>query len=80
MFTRDDLQEWVVTALRANGGSGRVVQVCKYIWEHHEGDLREAGDLFYTWQYDVRWAAEKLRKQGVLVPVHNKRGTPWTLV
>ena len=66
--TRHDLQEWLVDALRAYGGSATIVQVCEHVWGHHEHDLREAGDLFYTWQYDIRWAATKLRKQGVVGP------------
>ncbi|SDW39046.1 hypothetical protein SAMN05444006_10397 [Allgaiera indica] len=26
-----------------------------------------SGDLFYTWQYDMRWAAQNLRGAGKLV-------------
>ena len=36
------------------------------IWKHHENDLQTAGSLFYTWQYDMRWAAQKLQKEGKL--------------
>jgi hypothetical protein len=68
---------WVVEALRANDGSATVVQVCQHIWRHHEEELRASGDLFYTWQYDVRWAATKLRKTGELRA--NAAGRPWSL-
>jgi hypothetical protein len=78
MITRHVLQDWVVEALQANGGRGRVVDVCKHIWKHHERDLRSAGDLFYTWQYDVRWAAQRLRDAGKLLPANN-RNVPWEL-
>ena len=64
MATRNDLVDWVYDALKASSGRGRIVDVCKYIWERHERDLRESGDLFYTWQYDIRWAAQKLRDTG----------------
>ena len=53
--------------------------VSKYIWEHYEDELRQSGDLFYTWQYDVRWAAQKLRNRGLLKAVNGRRDLPWEL-
>jgi hypothetical protein len=78
MATRSDLCDWVVDALRANGGRARLLEVCKRIWTNHKSELRQSGDLFYKWQYDVRWAAQLLRNQGVLKPLHGKSG-PWEL-
>lgn len=78
MLTRNSLKGLVLEALKANGGSTRVVEVYKYILENYEVDLRSSGDLFYTWQYDVRWAAQKLRYSGKLRAVKNSR-SPWTL-
>ena len=66
--TKYDLEAWILDALRSLGGEARIPDVCKYVWEHHEHDLRASGDLFYTWQYDIRWAAQRLRDQLVLVP------------
>jgi len=77
MLSRDDFMPWVVDALRAHGGRASVVEVCRHIWTHHEKQLREAGDLFYTWQYDVRWAATKLRHRHELR--ETARGAPWAL-
>jgi len=57
---------WVREALAALGGEGKILEVAKHLWLHHENDLRQAGDAFYTWQYDMRWAADSLRKQGKL--------------
>ena len=48
------------------GGAARLVDICKFVWENHEGQLRASGDLFYTWQYDVRWAGTALRHEGLL--------------
>ncbi|HEX2094654.1 MAG TPA: hypothetical protein VHG28_19775 [Longimicrobiaceae bacterium] len=78
MATRDVLQDWIVEALQSLGGQGRIMDVSKYIWHHHEPDLRHAGDLFYTWQYDMRWAAQKLRDAGKLKPAV-KRDAAWEL-
>lgn len=79
MVKRDVLMEWVVDALRAHGGASSVVGVAKYIWQHHESELRNAGDLFYTWQYDIRWAAKELRDRGLLKSVDAARSLPWEL-
>lgn len=79
MAAKDDLQDWVLQALGELGGSGSIVDVCKHIWEVHERELRNSGDLFYTWQYDVRWAAQRLRDDGRLQPAHGRRSGPWKL-
>ena len=66
MITKSDLKNWVLAALQKLGGSGRVVDIAQQIWKDHETDLRQAGDLFYTWQYDMRWAAQELQNEGKL--------------
>lgn len=73
------LKEWVVEALGELGGQGKVLAVSQVIWRRHEGDLRAAGSLFYTWQYDVRWAAQVLRDEGVLLEAHGRRDGTWAL-
>lgn len=64
MATKSDLVDWLYEALHASGGGGRIPDLCKHVWTAHEDDLRQSGDLFYTWQYDIRWAAYQLRKSG----------------
>ncbi len=66
MATKHDLVDWLYDALSNSGGEGRIAELCKYVWEMHENELRASGDLFYTWQYDIRWAAHQLRKKGVI--------------
>ena len=70
---------WVEDALRHLGGSGTPVEVARRIWQVHEQDLRQSGDLFYTWQYDYRWAATKLRKSGRMKPVGASPDGTWEL-
>lgn len=79
MSMRDQMKEWVVEALNAMDGRGTPLAVSKYVWLHHEQELRAAGDALYTWQYDIRWAAQTLRDDGVLRPVHGRRDLPWEL-
>lgn len=76
--SKSDLTDWVVEALRANKGEGSILYVAQYIWEHHQKEL-EGTPLFYSWQYDMRWAATELRKRGLLVPADDDRRGKWTL-
>ena len=73
------LAQWIVEALEAHEGSAGIVAICKHIWKHHESDLRESGDEFYTWQYDMRWAGNRLRSEGVLQPKPPGDQGPWCL-
>jgi hypothetical protein len=66
MATRQDLMDWVVDALRDNGGQASIVEIARHMWNHREDDLRGSGDLFFTWQYDMRCAAKRLRDQDTL--------------
>lgn len=80
MVTREVMQEWVVLALKAqNGNKAFPKEVAKYIWENYKEELLRSGGLLYTWQYDVRWAAQNLRNSGVLKPVHGRKNLPWEL-
>jgi len=62
MATRNDLQDWVIDAIKAGGGSETLVKVAKHVWNNHEKEIRRSGNMLFTWQYDMRWAATVLRK------------------
>jgi hypothetical protein len=78
MVKKADLKDWVVDALKARGGEGSILYVAQYIWDHHQKDLH-GHQLFYSWQYDMRWAAAELREAGVLVAAKDDRRGKWTL-
>jgi hypothetical protein len=67
MATKADLQEWVMEALRDLGGEAHLARIAEQIWIKHESELRKSGDLFFTWQYDMRWAAQNLQRAEKLV-------------
>gem|GEM_PF-4618613 len=51
------------------------------MWDSHREEFAKAEasgeDLFYTWQYAMRWEGQKLQKQGKL---HKKvKGRLWAL-
>ena len=79
MITRDDLGTWVLDALKQYGGRAKLLDVSKHIWAAHESELRDSGDLFFKWQYEVRWAAQRLRNQGRRKPLHNDRSGLWEI-
>ncbi|MGD2117409.1 MAG: hypothetical protein PVG66_03555 [Chromatiales bacterium] len=79
MATKTDLQGWVENAIKDNGGRAKLIDVARHIWQHHESDLKASGDLFYTWQYDMRWAANQLRTQGILSSAETSPRGVWIL-
>ncbi len=79
-MTKDELPDVVTKALRALGGTANVVEVAKEIWKQHETELSTSGDLFFTWQYDMRWAAQKLRDAGNLSHVRENGRSAWQLL
>jgi hypothetical protein len=50
------------------------------VWKNHENELRRSGDLFFTWQYDIRWTATQLRKEGVMRAANLSPKGTWELV
>ena len=80
---REILRLWVVEALEALHGKAYILDISKQVWEKHADELRDRGDLFFTWQYDLRWAGKKLREQGVINTVkeeNRKKRLPWRLM
>lgn len=59
--------------------AGTIVEISRAVWERHEDDLRESGDIFYNWQHDLRWASLKLRKADVLLPASDEERGVWRL-
>jgi hypothetical protein len=75
---RSKLKDWVVEALTALGGTAQIVPICRFIWEKHEAELKDAGDFFYIWQYEMRWAGQKLQSEGLLKK--HRSGRKWELI
>ena len=59
---RYDLPDILYKSIKEMGGQSRIVDICRYVWKNYQDELLNSGDLFYTWQYDIRWAATELRK------------------
>ena len=79
MATKQSLKTWIVEALEEAGGTSHHVRIAEHIWCHHKDELEQSGDLFYTWQYDLRWAGQNLRKEGVLAKIDGQGDGTWSL-
>jgi len=79
MANKYDLETWLVDTLRMLGGEAPIARICEQVWRAHEPELRTSGDLFFTWQYDIRWAAQRLRDQRILVPNGQAPRGSWRL-
>lgn len=76
MVARESMKLWIIECLRERGGSAWPREVSKYVWDRYEAELRDSGDMLYTWQYDIRWAAQQLRNGGTLKPVIRRKDLP----
>lgn len=77
MVTREDIKQWIILCLQEGNGSAWPREFSKYSWNNYESELKAYGDVLYTWQYDIRWAAQQLRYNGILKPVNRRRDLPW---
>jgi len=76
---RATMTEWVIDALRNLGGSGEIVDICKEVWKNHEQEINSSGDMFYKWQYEIRWAGDLLRRRGDILPASQSSRGIWQL-
>jgi len=76
---REIMKDWVEEALGQLGGSAKILDICKRVWELHEADIQAAGDLLYEWQYEIRWAGDLLRREGVIRPADASPRGVWEL-
>lgn len=79
-MTRYDLPDILFKSLKDMGGQASIIEVCKYVWEKYKTNLQDSGDLFYSWQYDIRWAATELRKTGRMKPAEISPRGVWEVV
>jgi hypothetical protein len=80
MANKGDLEDWVEEALRNLGGRGKIVEVAKELWEKHGSEISISGGLLYTWQYDMRWAANQLRRAKKMRSIKVSPRGIWELV
>lgn len=73
------MTDWVVEALQQLGGKGKIVAISELVLEKHEADIRADRELLHEWQYELRWAGDILRKNGILKPASKSSRGVWEL-
>ncbi|OEF96361.1 hypothetical protein [Desulfuribacillus alkaliarsenatis] len=76
---KDELPGKLIEVLKNLGGRGTILEICKKFWELYGKELNENDNLFYTWQYDIRWAATELRKSKIMKPKEISSKGVWEL-
>jgi hypothetical protein len=61
-INRNTMTVWVIEALQELGGSDKLINILKKVWEKHGEEITASGDMFYTWQYEIRWAGDTCSK------------------
>jgi hypothetical protein len=79
MKTRRDLCDWIVEALKDLKGSAQIIRIREHIWDHHKDELIASGNLHFTWNEDIYWAATQLRAKGVLKKARDTSKSVWAL-
>jgi hypothetical protein len=80
LISKKDLILFVREALERLGGQGTIVEVAEQIWGKHKDSLEASGEIFYTWQYDMRWARHRLAVEGVLRTKEVSGRSVWILI
>lgn len=78
-MNRNNLPDYLFEILNDLGGRATIVETCKHFWEKYETELRASDDLFYTWQYDIRWAATELRKTDRMIDASSSERGMWEI-
>ena len=74
-MTRKDLPDILYQLIKELGGSATMMTIFRKFWADHKSELKENDDMFYTWNYDIRWAATKLRKEGRMKKASRQENT-----
>jgi hypothetical protein len=76
---RKMMTEWVIEALQKLDGKGTISAISELVWEEHKADIRAGRELLHEWQYELRWAGDILRKNGMLKPASKTPRGVWSL-
>ncbi|MCE5343346.1 MAG: hypothetical protein LLF96_07160 [Eubacteriales bacterium] len=79
-MTKYDLPDLLYDTIKDIGGKADIISICKSFWKQHQDDLIDSGDLYYTWQYDIRWAATGLRKSKRMKAAEQSPSGIWEII
>jgi len=65
---KKDLPDLLYNTIKSLKGRSSMMAIFREFWRTHASKLKDEDELFYTWNYDIRWAATQLRKEGRMKP------------
>ncbi|MBT9448783.1 hypothetical protein ICN84_01690 [Akkermansia glycaniphila] len=74
-MTRKDLPNILYQLLQKLGGKASMMTIFREFWKVYGNQLSPTDDMFYTWNYDIRWAATQLRQQKRMRGASTKENT-----
>ncbi|MDD4815529.1 MAG: hypothetical protein PHQ62_00095 [Clostridia bacterium] len=74
-MTRKDLPDILYNIIHQLGGKPNMMEIFKKFWKEYGSNFTTDDDIFYTWNYDIRWAATQLRKQRKMKPASTRENT-----
>lgn len=77
---KTDLPDLLYLTIQKLGGSANMMTIFKEFWKNYGNQLSPKDDLFYTWNYDIRWAATELRKTKRMKPTINSDKGVWEII
>ena len=60
------VEPMLIDALKATNKPTLIVDVSKFIWNKYYDELKANDELFFKWQYQLRWAKDHLKSCGIL--------------
>lgn len=80
IIKKTDLPDIVIEALKHYNKKSHHIDIAKYIHNNYEHILKMSGDIYYEWQYLIRWAATHLRKSGIMKNAQYSDKGFWELI
>jgi hypothetical protein len=77
---KEELPELLYLLLIEMGGKAKLIDIFKAFYSKYESQLKKSGDLYYTWNYEIRWAATKLRKENRMVNAKEQKKGIWEII
>ena len=75
-----DLRNILIKTLEDLGGSSKILPICRHAWTKYlSNQISPEDDLFYTWQYRIRWEARDLRKAKIMNSIDDSPYGIWQL-
>ena len=71
-MNRSDLKSYIIEVLKSKNGTASIIFVTKDIWDNYQSMIQAELKMINTCQYDIIWATQSLKREG-LVELNNPK-------